>query len=50
MCLFLDLWSTGLLRLMIAFCEELGLAGIGVVCRDHAGQAIAALCQSLGKV
>ena len=26
------------------FCEELGLVGIGVLCRDHVGQAIAALC------
>ena len=33
-----------------AYFEELGLAGIGVVCRDHSGQDIAALCQNLGKV
>ena len=33
-----------------AYFEDLGLAGIGVVCRDHSGQAIAALCHNLGKV
>ena len=33
-----------------AYFEDLGLAGIGVVCRDHSGQAIVALCQNLGKV
>ncbi|XP_050278388.1 uncharacterized protein LOC126719932 [Quercus robur] len=33
-----------------AYFEDSGLAGIGVVCRDHSGQAIAALCHNLGKV
>ena len=33
-----------------AYFEDSGLAGIGVVCRDHSGQAITALCQNLGKV
>lgn len=30
--------------------EDSDLAGIGVVCRDQFGQAIAALCQNLGRV
>ena len=30
--------------------EDSGLASIGVVCRDHSEQAIAALCLNLGKV
>ncbi|XP_050253654.1 uncharacterized protein LOC126699730 [Quercus robur] len=33
-----------------AYFEDSGLASIGVACRDHSGQAIAALCQNLGKV
>ena len=32
------------------FCEDSGLAGIGVVCRDNFGQVIAALRQNLGQV
>lgn len=34
----------------VAYFEESDLAGIGVICRDHSAQAIAALCQILGKV
>ena len=33
-----------------AFCEDSGLAGIGVVCQDNYGQVIAALRQNLGQV
>ena len=33
-----------------AYFKDSSLAGIGVVCRDHSGQAIVALCQNLGKV
>ena len=33
-----------------AYFEDSGSAGIGVVCRDHSRQAIAALCQNLAKV